>query len=118
MPSEVARDTELLRREGRLQDWPVFLPLHPLSPELHVVFSVGPDPPSSKLSRASLPAFFLVLSWEGDQGYLDNSEHSSSFAKQTPYMDGGVIELRTKSLSICGPHSQSKGETDGQMNGG
>lgn len=83
MPSEVARDIELLRREGRPQDWPVFLELHRLSPELHVVFSVGPDPASSKLSRASLPTFFLALSWEGDQGYLDNSEHNSSFAKDT-----------------------------------
>lgn len=96
MPSEVARDTELLRREGKLQDWPVFLPLHRLSPELHVVFSVGPDPSSSKLSRAPLSAFFLALSWEGDQGYLDISEHSSSFAKQTSYMDSGVIELWTQ----------------------
>lgn len=96
MPSEVARNTELLRREGRLQDWPVFLPLHPLRPELHVDFSVGPDPSSSKLSRAPLPAFFLALCWEGDQGYSDISEHSSSFVKQTSYMDSGVIELQTQ----------------------
>lgn len=79
----------------------------------------------SSLSCPELPClafffFFFGPELGGIESHLDISNHSRSFTKWTPCMDGGAIELWTQifTFCICCPHPQSKGETDGQMDEG